>query len=139
MKTENLWVNDMATITCTVCKKQYTPSFALASRQKYPKCDGCFSSKKMASSVLQVSKKTNAELSAFEIRMGKLERKMAMLDTIIESAMNSARIEYEQLHESALSSLIEDNKRLQNQIILLNNKIIKYLPKNEWNDLEGIE
>jgi hypothetical protein len=28
---------------------------------------------------------------------------------------------------------------LQNQIILLNNKIVKYLPKNEWNELEGIE
>ena len=132
-------MNDMAAITCTVCKKQFTPSFALASRQKYPKCDACFAQKKMASSVLHLTKHTNAEMSAFEIRIGKLERKMAMLDTIIESAMNSARIEYEQLHESALSSLIKDNERLQNQIILLNNKIVKYLPKNEWNDLEGIE
>jgi len=93
----------------------------------------------MASSVLQLSKKANAEMSAFETRIGKLERKLSMLDTIIESSMNSARIEYEQLHENALSSLIKDNERLQNQIILLNNKIVKYLPKNEWNDLEGIE
>jgi hypothetical protein len=132
-------VNDMATITCTVCKKQYTPSFALASRTNYPKCDACFAQKKMASSVLQLSKKANAEMSAFETRIGKLERKLSMLDTIIESSMNSARVEYEQLHESALSSLIKDNERLQNQIILLNNKIVKYLPKNEWNELEGIE
>lgn len=93
----------------------------------------------MASSVLTLSKKANAEMSAFETRIAKLEKKLSMLDTIIESAMISAKMEYEQIHESAVASLIDDNKRLQSQIILLNNKIVKYLPKNEWDELEGIE
>jgi DNA-directed RNA polymerase subunit RPC12/RpoP len=123
----------MVTYTCSICNKGFIPqSLKLVQNQKRPKCDECHYARKAQVSLSSANKKAQTEMMSLERRIEQLEKKNEMLETIVES-MVSEKVNA-LLGDALLSTVKQETNlqltRLQNQIIELNNKLIK-VNKNE--------
>lgn len=126
-------MNKMVTYTCSICKKDFIPqSLKLVQNSKRLKCDECHYARKAQVSLSSANKKAQTEMMGLERRIDQLEKKNEMLETIVES-MVSEKVNA-LLGDALLSTVKQETNlqltRLQNQIIELNNKLIK-VNKNE--------
>lgn len=126
-------MSEMATFNCSICKRDFIPqSLKVIESQKFPKCDECYYARKAQVSLSSANKKAQTEMMSLERRIEKLEKKNEMLETIIESMVNEKVNAF--IGDTLLSFVKQETNlqltRLQNQIIELNNKLIK-VNKNE--------
>lgn len=118
----------MVTYSCSVCKKDFTPtSLKVVENQKYPKCGECHYAKKAEVSLQSANRKAQTEMMRLERRIEKLEKKNEMLETIIESMVTEKVASL--MGDNLLSSVKQVTQKhlevLQNQILAINNKVIE--------------
>lgn len=124
----------MVTYTCSFCKNDFIPSsLKIVENQKYPKCNECFYAKKAEVSLQSANRKAQTEIMRLENRIEKLEHKNSMLETIIESMVNE---KVNMLLGDTLLSFVKQETearlaKLQNQIIEVNNKYVRYFGVEE--------
>lgn len=111
--------------TCSICKKDFTPqSLKVVENQKYPKCDECHYARKAEVSLQSANRKAQTEMMRLERRIEKLEKTNEMLETIIGSLVSE---KVDLALESKVDEVTEAKlAKLQNQIIEVNNKYVKY-------------
>lgn len=116
-------------MTCEVCGKLYvSKSLKRETRTIFRKCDECYYTTKTQNSIASANRKSQTEFMRLENRIEKLEKKNEMLETIIESMVNE---KVNMVVGDSLLSFVKQEtqlqlKKLQAQIIEVNNKYVRY-------------
>jgi len=120
---------------CMVCEIEFRPtSLKFEGERKGSICTKCRSMRKQSSAVQSANKRKQTEYLALQTRIERMEEKISMFDTIVESitrdiAENVAIEQVKSMEENILKNILGLMKlfqdKMQAQVMDINNKIIR--------------